>query len=337
MPWLSRKYRRIQEGRLPCGPPRRGSFFFFAGLAALVLSLSSANAPAQSGPTPPTSEQKQAAAKAFDQGEKAYTQGRYADAGAAFEEAFRHVPHPAALWNAARAYKRGGELVRAANVYALYLEKAEPDAPDRKSAQSDLDQLSKKLGRLEIFGPDAQDVRVDNTPARTGLVYVTPGTHVIAARVGDQDLQRVQSVDAGAAAHVALVAENTAPKTPSTPAQAPDASESTSSSSKNLRVLPPAAVYGGAGASALALGLTIGFGVDTLNARDEFDRSPTPEKLDEGRSKQTITNVLLGTTIALGALTGAAAIFFVDWKGKNGRALKAGLSPSGIALRGQYE
>ena len=102
-------------------------------------------------------------------------------------------------------------------------------------------------------------------------------------------------------------------------------------------MLPPAAVYAGAGVTAGALALTIGFGINTLNARADFDAAPTQDKLDAGRSKQTITNVFLGTTIALGALTGAAALFFTNWKGKNGRAVQAGLHPSGIVLRGKFE
>jgi hypothetical protein len=81
----------------------------------------------------------------------------------------------------------------------------------------------------------------------------------------------------------------------------------------NLRVLPPAAVIGGGAATTLLLGFTIWSGVDTLNARDDFDALPTQTNLDIGRSKQTRTNVLLGFTLGVAAVTGAAAVFFVDW------------------------
>lgn len=316
------------------GPRRLGRVRHALGASLAAGCLLLFHPHAQGADAAPTSEAKQAAAAAFERGETAYAKGRYGEAGAAFEEAYGHVPHPFALWNAARAYKRAGEAVRAANTFALYLEKAPQDAPDRKNAQTELAQLSKKLGRLQIFAPGAQDIRVDDQPARAGLVYVNPGTHLVSGLAGGQKLTRVQAVDADTTVDVALVAEHA---TPETPPPAADANEPESPRPKNLRRLPPAVVYGGAGATAIALGLTIGFGVDTLNARDDFDRAPTQEKLDKGRSKQTLTNALLGTTIALGALTGAAAIFFVDWHSDNGRAVKAGLGPSGIVLWGRYE
>lgn len=328
MPWLLRPNIHRRH-------PAIAAIAVFA-LSITVLRGSAAAEQAEQEPPPPTAEQKEAAGKAFERGEKAYTQGRFNDAGAAFEEAFHYVPHPAALWNAARAYKKGGNLARAANVYALYLEKAPPDAADRKGAQSDLDQLSKKLGRLEIFAPDASDLLIDDKPARAGIVYVNPGTHVISGIVGAKSLSRVQSVDAGATAHVALVAEDAAK--PEQPGPSADTPPSASSAEPlNLRVLPPAAAYAGAGVTAGALALTIGFGINTLSARADFDTAPTQDKLDAGRSKQKITNVFLGTTIALGTLTGAAALFFTDWTGKNGRAVQAGLHPSGIVLRGKFE
>jgi len=271
--------------------------------------------PAARAPLSP--EKKRAAAEAFNRGEDAYAAGNFRDAGAAFEEAYSHVPHPSALWNAARAWNRGGELARAANLFAKYLSEAPPNAPDRKSAVTGLEQLTGKLGRLNIYAPGLEVVEIDGQVVEGKSVFVTPGTHIVRGRSKDKSIERVQGVEAGGVASVALVQENAAPPPPKEgPREEGGGSnvpEPDQRKTVNLRVLPPAAVIGGGAATTLLLGFTIWSGVDTLNARADFDALPTQTNLDIGRSKQTRTNVLLGFTLGVAAVTGAAAVFFVDW------------------------
>jgi hypothetical protein len=85
----------------------------------------------------------------------------------------------------------------------------------------------------------------------------------------------------------------------------------------------------------LGLGLTIWSGTDTLSARDTFDAAMTEENLQSGRAKQTRTNVLLGVTLGVAALTGAAAIFFVDWSGSKGGA-KVALGFQSVHVEGSF-
>jgi hypothetical protein len=275
--------------------------------------------------SPPSFEKKKAAAAAFNRGEKAYAAKDFKGAGAAFEEAFDHVPHPSALWNAARAWNRAGELPRAANLYARYLSEAPPDAPDRKNATTSLDKLTPKLGKLNINAPGADKVEVDDEVALGKSVYVTPGTHVVRARTKDKVIQRVQSVEAGGVASVALVEDAVSVPIDAT-AKEPDRG----------KPLPPAVVIGGGAATAVALGITIGLGVDTLNAKSTYDAAQTQENLDAGRAKQTRTNVLLGVTLGLAALTGAAAIFLVDWGGSSKGAAKVGAGLGSVHLLGSF-
>jgi hypothetical protein len=275
-------------------------------------------------------EKKKAAAAAFDRGEKAYAAKDFKGAGAAFEEAFDHVPHPSALWNAARAWNRAGELARAANLYTRYLSEAPPDAPDRKSATSSLEKLTPKLGKLNITAPGSDSVEVDDEVALGKSVYVSPGTHVVRARSKDKVIQRVQSVEAGGVASVALVEDAVSvPTDPADPTPKKTGGD-------EPRPLPPAVVIGGGAVTAVALGITIGLGVDTLNARSTYDAAPTQENLDAGRAKQTRTNVLLGVTLGLAALTGAAAIFFVDWGGSSKGAAKVGAGLGTVHLLGSF-
>jgi hypothetical protein len=67
--------------------------------------------------------------------------------------------------------------------------------------------------------------------------------------------------------------------------------------------------------TAAAGGLTIVSGLDTKKKRDAFPDDRTQENLDQAFASQTRTNVLLGTTIGLGVITGVIALFFTDWDG----------------------
>jgi hypothetical protein len=76
--------------------------------------------------------------------------------------------------------------------------------------------------------------------------------------------------------------------------------------------------YAGLGATAVAGGLAVGFGIDTANRHASFARAcgtdaPSCGNLaSEGRAAQTRTNVMLGVTAGLGAATVVTALL-VRW------------------------
>ena len=93
-------------------------------------------------------------------------------------------------------------------------------------------------------------------------------------------------------------------------------------------------------------------GVDTLNARDEYEETAMTDvtlarqMLDEGQSKELRTNVLIGVTSGLAALTLVFAIL-TDWGGgDDGEVAGASLRPQltlgakdragGLVLEGQF-
>ncbi|MGK3967579.1 hypothetical protein WMF38_25830 [Sorangium sp. So ce118] len=294
----------------------------------ITTSPARAEAPAKPAPgeAPPLPEGgARAAARAFEEGERAFRAGDFARAAAAFEAAYRAAPHAAPLWNAARSWHRAGEISRAANLYARYLREAPPAAPDRDAAGAALGQIAPRLGRLDVYAPGARDVRVDDVPAEGAGVYVNPGSHVVSGEVDGQVLQRTEVIGAGEVRGVALVAAAPRELGPATPAPLPPPPAAGARAARKAtpraspappparRPLSPAAVIAGAAVTALGAGLTVASGLDTLAARDAFDAAPTEENLVAGRGKQRRTNVLLGASIGLGVLTGAAAIWLVDW------------------------
>lgn len=323
-------------------------------LAILSPCHAAAGDEARAPTTAPSPENRKAAGAAFAQGERAFATGKFAEAGEAFEDAYSFVPHPDALLNAARAWQKAGELARAANLFERYLKNAPDNAPDRKAAVSSLEQLVKKLGRLDIYAPSVDGLEVDDRPVlragATTRVFVTPGTHVVRGRVGAVTIQQSQAVEQGGVASVALAVDSAAseqgdPQSGGGAAGAGGADTAggaggagpvaTKPSEAPSRPLPPLAIAIGGGVTAALLGVTIASGVDTLNARSDFDAAPTEDLLASGRSKQMRTNILIGVTAGAAALTTVAAIWLVQWK-KPKSAAKVGLGAGTIYASGSF-
>lgn len=346
----------IPPGPARSAPLRSALVAALLGLATCSAAVASAAAPTQTAEPaakpPPTPESKKAAGLAFEKGNKAYQQGDFTGAAQAFEEAYGHVPHPDVLWNAARAWQRAGDLPRAATLYAIYLKDAPPDARDRKSAAKDLEKLAAKLGRLDLYAPGVERIEIDDRPIMGQSAYVNPGSHVVRGRLkSGKVLTRTQAVERGDVASVALVDESSDQEpagkpssgdtAKSTMAAAADADVSARSKAPDAaptafkKPLPPTVVFAGAGLTAVGLSLTIWSGADTLSALDTYNANRTVENYSSGLGKQTRTNLFLGVTVGLAAITGAAAIWLVDWSSMKGGA-KAGVGLGTARIEGSF-
>jgi hypothetical protein len=257
-------------------------------------------------------DDRKAAAKLFAEGHKAYVTGDYRHAAEAFEAAYRRAPRLPPLWNAARAWQKGGELVHAANLYAVYLRKAPPSAPDRNSATSALRDLETKLGRLEVHAADFTELKLDGAAIdledqdpSSVVVYVSPGSHVVEGQHAGKSVQQTATAIGGSSVSVVLLAPKEIAAPPPPPPPPPEKHSGWS----------PLVVAVGGGLTAVGLGLTIWSGLDTMSQRSTFDQAPTQANFDEGKAREVRTNVLLAVTAGVGVLTGIAAIFLVDWKG----------------------
>ena len=279
---------------------------------ALALAGAAAAPAALADGATVTKETLARAATRFREGEAAFRRHEYAAAADAFEDAYRIAPHPSALFNAADARQKAGELARAANLCAHYLSEAPAKDANRADAAARLADLRPKLGRIEVQVEDATGLALDGTPIHAGETFVDPGDHVVAATIAGKPASRRVTIAPGTLQRVILdaVADPSALPPPAA-APAPDSSPPAAPSPKGLS---PSWFWVGAGATALAGGATVWSGLDTSRARSDFDLHPTVQGLDDGRAKQTRTNVLLGATAVLGVATAAVAIFAVDWR-----------------------
>ncbi len=256
---------------------------------------------------------KQRAGKKFRAGEAAFKKAEYGDAARAFEEAYQIAPHPSALLNAARSYEKNGELVRGATLCAAYLREADPEDPKRKDARALLAAIRPKVGRVEISAPDADSIDIDGDEvAADGTIYVDPGDHVAVARFESGRARRKFSVVAGSVARLVIdPPKRSGPAEPETDETVEtDTDEEDDSEAKPLS---PAWFFVGLSATAVLGGIGAWSGVDTNNARDEYELNPTADGLDEGRSKQMRTNILLGATGVVGLTTLVIGLFATDW------------------------
>ncbi len=306
-----------------------------AALASLAMLPLSALAGDVAPRPKPTKQEQAAAAKRFKEGERAYARHDYAAAAAAFEEAYAVAPHPDALLNAADARKKAGDLSTAA-AHCVRLLREHPEGKVAADARKRLAELRPKLTRLDVTAPDgAEELRVDGEPAELGELYVDPGDHLLSVKVGGQKIERSVSAVAGARIAVRLEVppqpkEEQAAAAPSPPPAAP----------KEEKPLHPAVFFTGLGLTAVAGGLLIWSGVDTQAARSDFDASPTREAYDDGLQKELRTNVLIGVTGGLGAITAVLGIFATEWGGgaaePAGAAVSLQLSPTEAAVRGRF-
>jgi hypothetical protein len=327
----------------------------FGALGLLACTALPAVAYAQdASPPPASSTDREAAARAFTQGQRAFKKGDFRHAAESFEAAYKFAPHHSSLWNGARAWHRAREWARAANLYAKFLREAPADSRDRNSANAALKDLSTKVARIDVVATDFQDLRVDGQPVDGTSVYVNPGAHVVEAQVAGSPARQTPTVQAGDVVSVALlsagpnqVASSSAPPpTTATPGAAPTssappqqppdaihASTSPPAQGQGLGLSPLYVIVGG-GLTAIAAGVTVWSGIDAQSARGQFNG--TQLELDDGLSKEHRTNILICVTVGLGALTAATAIWLVDWHGKGDASAQVGLGPGSFALKGSF-
>jgi hypothetical protein len=308
---------------------RRASHSLIRAARVVVVSLLFPVLALAQSASPDRESARAEAAKQFEEGAKAFDRGDFVHAADAFELAFGLVPHIDSLWNAARARQRADDLPRAATLYARYLREAPADARDRNVATALLASLEARLGRIEVHGSGIDELVVDERRSQERIIYVSPGAHVVRAVVAGAIEQ--QTPELGPGDVVGLVFEP--------PARKPDRQVPTT-----LPAPPPPGrvggspwlVVGGGILTGVAVAATIASGVSTLAARDTFDASPTASNLASGQAMQARTNILLGVSIGLGAMTTATAVWLVDWRGSTRSSARLGIRATRVEAEWRF-
>jgi hypothetical protein len=295
-------------------------------LATLLLCSLASPAAAQSG-AEPTPEQVRLAAEAFDLGRQSYKDGRYTEAAEQFERADGSAPSSTALELAIRARDKAGDLDRAGTLASLALTLYPNDDNIAKIAPDVIQRAGAELYELSVSCNDPCEITdgrkvVHGRAATTRTLFLSPGTHALRASFGggrtesksvEATAGETGSLDFSAARKEESEAEDERPAPPPEEPEAPAADEG------EKKGLPPMLFWVGAGATVVAGGVTVWSGLDTVNnpgadrVKAECKAGDENCKLyQDGRAKQTRTNVLIGVTGALAVATGVLAAV-VDW------------------------
>lgn len=327
-------------------------------VAAFALVLNSARfAYAVEEGSEPTPAQVRTAAEAFDRGREAYKTEDYVEAAEQFESADANAPSAAALELAIRSRDKAGQLDRAATLAALALARHPDDPNIQKIAPPIVERAKSELFELDLKCDQACEVTVAGKLAPGGratnrTLFLISGHYNV--RAGwSEDRSASKSVDAsrGEVGSLEFTAPELAPPPPPVvaPVTPPPSEKPADEGAQNASgKLPPTVFWVGAGLTAVLAGTTVWSGIDTKNnpgadaVRDAcktVDSSGAHSEecnslYDQGRGKQTRTNVLLGVTAGVGVATAVVAAFFTDWSGsKKSEAEAAKAKPKGFSVQ----
>lgn len=265
---------------------------------------------------------------AYEAGAKAFGQSNYAAAAAHFAKADDLAPAAAALEMAIKSAILADDAQLAMRL-AARAEGREPNASVAAQVTRAKEKFAAKVGRLTIQCPAPCDAKVGPEPAPVGVarVYIA-GNHAI--EITSAGASRVYAVQLSAGADLTwapprepeiqpsaapTAIATTAPSVAYTTAPTTGVS-ATSSAPGNVapgpvstRAMSPAWFGIGAGVTAAAGALMIGFGLDTVSKHNAFVSERTGERAAEGRDAELRTNVMIGVTAAA-ALTTALLGYF---------------------------
>jgi tetratricopeptide (TPR) repeat protein len=252
---------------------------------------------------PPTAEQQAAAREAYGRGQAAFSSGRFAEARAAFGEAFAAVANPVVLLPIAEAETSLGELAAARKTLLRYLE-LRPDAPDRAEVEKKIAELDSHPGRVAVASaPAGARLRVDGvdrsevTPTELELPVGEHRIEVILDRHEHADATVSVEPAARQELSLKLVPMAPVPLMAATPSLA-TAVPADEPALKDETQVPTTALWvcGIVAASGLITGTVLGF--LALEEHSEFQKEPTVESADRGEKLALFADV----SFALGGM-----------------------------------
>ena len=255
----------------------------------------------------------------FENGARAYQEGRYEDAVDLFLKAYTIDPQPELLYNVAQAYERLGDVRNALRSYRDYL-RQHPNDQDRAFVETRVQNLEKRLReqgiqQVSVFStpPGATVLLDDATVGKTPWTGEAPsGRHVIVLRHDGYVDARKEFVltDRAVDLDLALVSADRSTAPPSTtlppPAPAPKAE-----ADHAAKIRPWTFVALGVGVAGLGASLTFELmrkSAET-SAQNDVTQLAYHDDYETMKGRQTAARVLLGVGAAA-AVAGGVLLYF---------------------------
>jgi hypothetical protein len=279
-------------------------------------------------------ENRQAAAEAYDRGTAAYLAHDYVRAAQWFETANRMAPASAALIQATRSHVHANNEMRAATL-ALQLKDQYPSEPASvQYADEVLGTISIKFLRINVSCNQCR-VDLDGTLQEYLAFCVEPSaTHTVVAHFDSGNTKEIVTGTAGETKELTIEPPpvSTGTKVVVAPPPPPP-SEYPEEERNEGKPLSPIFTYIGAG---ITVGLGVGTiisAVDMYSGKDKYEkkadeyqeavtnraanadelRAQGVKLLDEGKTKEVVTSVLIASTAVFAVGTAVIAIFFTQW------------------------
>ena len=282
-------------------------------MAILAMTALASNASAQ--------EERTEARAAYDEAARAYEARDFRRAAEGFARADVLAPNALALKLALAAAVQA-DLPVLAEELALRAESRDASADVQELARSAHRLAKGRIGHLEIAcaSPAAPcTANVAGRDLRHGqMIVVAPGSTPVTftSANGTVAIETINVVTDGTTRAMEPTARAAAPAAAPVPAPARSSATSPSEDANRGRGgLDPLFFWIGAGLTATLGGITVGSGLDANARYDDFAAARTVETKDAGQSAELRTNILLGSTIAVAAVTGVVALFFTRWGG----------------------
>jgi hypothetical protein len=289
-------------------------------LAAALLSIASiaSIASAQTAPEP-SADDREAAGEAYDRGTAAYLARDYQRAASLFETAYRLAPNSAALIQAVRAHDRAGDHLRAASLALRLQARHGDDRQAVRQAETTLREASRSFLRVDVTCDADCTVELDGRLEDHPSFFVDPASaHTVRASF-DTGAAEPQATSGAAGETQAMSFARPAPAPEpepvvvvvAPPVEEPDPIAPPPPSSGGIS---PAVFVTALALTAVAGGVLIWSGVDTLDGLPAYQADPTIARLQDGQARELRTNVMIGVTGAL-AITTLVLAIVTDWDG----------------------
>jgi len=312
-----------------------------AAIAALAFGML-ARAPAAHADEPaPSADRLKSAAEEYDRGRRAFLADDFDGAAVHFENAYRDAPRAETLRLAIRARRKGKQPARAAILAAVAQQRYPDDATTAQLAKETLAEATPQVNEYVVdCNADcaiAADGRVvSQFDAQKHRIFLDPGAHELGVSFKQGGVSK--HVDAKRGGKDTLSFE--APPAPVTPppvtTTTPPVAPAPEQPAPSTKPFGPAVFFVATGIT-VALGAgTILSGIDTKNSpgadavrRDCAGQGTSCPEYQDGKSKETRTNVLLGVTIGAAAITGVIGLFFTAWSSSApSSSIKVGAAPT---------
>lgn len=255
-------------------------------------------------------KKRDSARKAYQEGEKAYNAGKFADAYTGFSKANEILPSPHAEYWMSMALDKQGKNEDAAAAF----EKLLGHANVSKLGDEKIGQVKARLAELK--GGQTGEVSIGTTPAGASvsvdgaaqagetpmMLKLKPGSHTITiTNPGYEKQEMTIEVTAGQKTdkNIELTAADLGPAPAPAPVDAPTPPETAepAPAAQPKSKVPAYVTLGIAGASTIVGAF---FGVKALGAKSDFNDDPTTDNADKVERNALIADMAFGVAITLG-------------------------------------